>query len=224
MSISSINTSTSSASSLAASTGTSASSSTTDTASMQDRFLKLLVAQINNQDPLSPMDNAQMTSQMAQINTVSGIQQVNQTLTSMAAQFTAMQVLQGTSMVGHNVLTAGSTLVPDPSTGIAAGAFDLTGAADAVKVEILAPSGQVLDTVNMGALPQGRQAFQWNTASYQGTGSPSFRVTATSGKQAVATTSLVSEQVVSVGAVNGAMSIQLQSGRSVGYTDIAAIL
>jgi flagellar basal-body rod modification protein FlgD len=224
MSISSINTSTSSASSLAASTGTSASSSTTDTASMQDRFLKLLVAQINNQDPLSPMDNAQMTSQMAQINTVSGIQQVNQTLTSMAAQFTAMQVLQGTSMVGHNVLTAGSTLVPDPSTGMAAGAFDLTGAADAVKVEILAPSGQVLDTVNMGALPQGRQAFQWNAASYQGTGSPSFRVTATSGKQAVATTSLVSEQVVSVGAVNGAMSIQLQSGRSVGYTDIAAIL
>jgi len=149
---------------------------------------------------------------------------VNQTLTSMAAQFTAMQVLQGTSMVGHNVLTAGSTLVPDPGTGMAAGAFDLAGAADAVKVEILAPGGQVLDTVNMGALPQGRQAFQWNAASYQGTGSPTFRVTATSGKQAVPTTSLVSEQVVSVGAVNGAMSIQLQSGKSVGYTDIAAIL
>lgn len=221
---SSTNTATSSATSATASTGTSGSTATTDTAAMQDRFLKLLVAQINNQDPMSPMDNAQMTSQMAQINTVSGIQQVNQTLTSMAAQFTAMQVLQGTSMVGHNVLTAGSTLVPDPSTGMAAGAFDLAGAADAVKVEILAPSGQVLDTVNMGALPQGRQAFQWNAASYQGTGSPSFRVTATSGKQAVASTSLVSEQVVSVGAVNGAMSIQLQSGKSVGYTDIAAIL
>jgi flagellar basal-body rod modification protein FlgD len=191
---------------------------------MQDRFLKLLVAQINNQDPLSPMDNAQMTSQMAQINTVSGIQQVNQTLTSMAAQFASMQILQGTSMVGHNVLTAGSTLVPDPSTGMATGAFDLSGTADAVKVEVLAPSGQVLDTVNMGALPQGRQSFQWNAASYQGTGNPTFRVTATSGKQAVASTSLVSEQVVSVGSVNGAMSIQLQSGRSVGYTDIAAIL
>lgn len=222
--ITSTNTSTSPASSVAAGTGTSASTSTTDTAAMQDRFLKLLVAQINNQDPMSPMDNAQMTSQMAQINTVSGIQQVNQTLTSMAAQFTAMQVLQGTSMVGHNVLTAGSTLVSDPSTGMAAGAFDLAGTADAVKVEVLAPSGQVLDTVNMGALPQGRQAFQWNAASYQGTGSPTFRVTATSGKQAVATTSLVSEQVVSVGSVNGAMSIQLQSGKSVGYTDIAAIL
>jgi flagellar basal-body rod modification protein FlgD len=218
--ITNINSSTSPTSSVAASTGT----STTDTAAMQDRFLKLLVAQINNQDPMSPMDNAQMTSQMAQINTVSGIQQVNQTLTSMAAQFASMQVLQGTSMVGHNVLTAGSKLVSDPNTGMAAGAFDLAGAADAVKVEILAPSGQVLDTVNMGALPQGRQSFQWNAASYQGSGNPTFRVTATSGKQAVASTSLVSEQVVSVGSVNGAMSIQLQSGRSVGYADIAAIL
>ena len=45
----------------------------------QDRFLKLLVAQLNNQDPMNPMDNAQMTSQMAQINTVSGIQQLNET-------------------------------------------------------------------------------------------------------------------------------------------------
>jgi len=100
--------------------------SNTSTADMQDRFLKLLVAQINNQDPLSPMDNAQMTSQMAQINTVSGIQQVNQTLTSMAAQFSAMQVLQGAALVGHNVLTAGNTLVTDPNTGMAGGAIDLS--------------------------------------------------------------------------------------------------
>jgi flagellar basal-body rod modification protein FlgD len=197
--------------------------SSTSTADMQDRFLKLLVAQINNQDPLSPMDNAQMTSQMAQINTVSGIQQVNQTLTSMAAQFSAMQVLQGASLVGHNVLTAGNTLVADPTTGMAGGAIDLAAKADAVKVEILAPSGQLLDSFNLGALPQGRQAFQWNASSYQGTGNPSFRVTATDGTQAVAATSLVRDTVASVGAVNGAMSIQLLSGKSVAYTDLAAI-
>jgi len=197
--------------------------SNTSTADMQDRFLKLLVAQINNQDPLSPMDNAQMTSQMAQINTVSGIQQVNQTLTSMAAQFSAMQVLQGAALVGHNVLTAGNTLVTDPNTGMAGGAIDLSAPADAVRIEIVAPSGQVLDSFNLGALPQGRQAFQWNASSYQGAGSPSFRVTATQGTQAVATTSLVRDTVASVGAVNGAMSIQLLGGRTVSYTDLAAI-
>jgi flagellar basal-body rod modification protein FlgD len=218
-------TSTSPTTALAASSGTSSSGTAADsTAAMQDRFLKLLVAQINNQDPLSPMDNAQMTTQMAQINTVSGLQQVNQTLTSMAAQFASMQVLQGTSMVGHNVLTTGATLVPDPSTGIATGAYDLASAADAVKVDVLAPSGQVLDTLNLGAMPQGRQYFQWNAASYQGSGSPTFRVTATTGNTAVGATPMVQDKVLSVGTVNGAMSIQLQSGKAVAYSDIAAIL
>ena len=46
-------------------------------AGSEDRFLKLLVAQMQNQDPLNPMDNAQVTSQMAQINTVSGIDKLN---------------------------------------------------------------------------------------------------------------------------------------------------
>ncbi|MEG0141807.1 MAG: flagellar hook capping FlgD N-terminal domain-containing protein, partial [Comamonas sp.] len=59
-------------------------SSVTDPNEAQDRFLKLLVAQLNNQDPMNPMDNAQMTSQMAQINTVTGIQQLNQTMQSMS--------------------------------------------------------------------------------------------------------------------------------------------
>ena len=80
----------------------------TDPTAAQDRFLKLLVAQLNNQDPMNPMDNAQMTSQMAQINTVTGIQQVNETLKSMADQFASLQVLQGASMVGRDVLIEGS--------------------------------------------------------------------------------------------------------------------
>lgn len=219
----SVNSTTTSAPTSGAGTSSSTSSAT-DAATMQDRFMKLLVAQLNNQDPMNPMDNAQMTSQMAQINTVSGIQQLNQTMTSMAAQFASMQVMQGTSMVGRSVLTPGSTLAPDAATGFASGAIDLAGAADNVKVEILTPGGQVVDTVNLGALPQGRNMFNWDAASYPGTGNPSFRVTATNAGQSVASTSLVQDKVVSVGSVNGAMSIQLQSGKAVGYTDIAAIL
>jgi flagellar basal-body rod modification protein FlgD len=50
------------------------------TADAQDRFLKLLTTQLKNQDPLNPMDNAQMTSQLAQISTVDGIEKLNATL------------------------------------------------------------------------------------------------------------------------------------------------
>jgi flagellar basal-body rod modification protein FlgD len=100
----------------------------------------------------------------------------------------------------------------------------LSSAASSVKVDILSPTGTVLDTVDLGALPQGRQPFQWNSASYQGGGTPSIRVTATSGTTPVTTTSYMQDKVLSVGSVNGAMSIQLQSGNTVGYADIAAIL
>jgi len=53
---------------------------------LQNTFMQLLVAQLKNQDPLNPMDNSQMTSQLAQINTVNGIQQLNTTMSSMLTQ------------------------------------------------------------------------------------------------------------------------------------------
>ncbi len=213
---------TSSVSSVPATTASSASTAVTDTTASQDRFLKLLVAQLNNQDPMNPMDNAQMTSQMAQINTVTGIQQVNDTLKSMATQFTSMQVLQGSSMVGHNVLVASNTLTR--SDGVASGAIDFSGKADTVKVDILSPGGQVLDTINLGPQEAGRQAFNWDSSSYQGSGEPSFRVTATLAGQTVVTTSLARDTVVSVGSENGAMSVQLQGRSAVAYDSVKAIL
>jgi flagellar basal-body rod modification protein FlgD len=214
-------------------TGTSSMSSTTTTASSnaqaasdanasQDRFLKLLVAQLNNQDPMNPMDNAQMTSQMAQINTVTGIQQVNATLKSMAEQFSGMQVLQGSSMVGHQVLVEGSTLTR--SNGVASGAIDLGGQADAIKIEILSPGGQMLDTLNLGAKAAGRHTFDWDASTYTGTGEPSYRVTATQGGSAVPTTSLARDTVTAVSSENGVMTVQLQSRGAVAYSRVKAIL
>lgn len=199
-----------------------ATTAASDANASQDRFLKLLVAQLNNQDPMNPMDNAQMTSQMAQINTVTGIQQVNETLKSMATQFTSLQVLQGSSMVGHKVLLESNTLTK--SDGVASGAVDLASKADAVKIEILSPGGQVLDTFDLGALPAGRQSFDWDASDYTFAGSPSFRVTATLAGQAVASTSLARDTVMSVGSDNGAMTVQLQGRTAVAYDTIKAIL
>lgn len=198
------------------------SASVSDTTAAQDRFLKLLVAQLNNQDPMNPMDNAQMTSQMAQINTVTGIQQVNETLKSMAAQFTSLQVMQGSSMVGHNVLVESNTLTRN--AGVASGAIDLDGNADAVKVDILSPGGQVLDTLNFGALGAGRHTFDWNSSGYTGSGEPSFRVTATLGTKTIGNTALARDTVVSVGSENGTMMVQLQGRSAVAYSNVKAIL
>ncbi|OZA55313.1 MAG: flagellar biosynthesis protein FlgD, partial [Acidovorax sp. 17-64-282] len=86
--------------STAVSTTATRADTTTDASAGQDRFLKLLVAQLNNQDPMNPLDNAQMTSQIAQINTVTGIQQLNDTVKGLVSQFAAQQMLQGSAMVG----------------------------------------------------------------------------------------------------------------------------
>ncbi|RAE74048.1 flagellar biosynthesis protein FlgD, partial [Burkholderia multivorans] len=84
-------------------TGTSASD-------LQATFLKLLVTQLQNQDPTSPVDSSQMTSQLAQINTVSGIAQLNTSLTSLSTQLAAGQQTQAALLIGSNVLAPGDTV------------------------------------------------------------------------------------------------------------------
>ena len=203
--------------------GASASKSTqTDAAASQDRFLKLLVAQLNNQDPMNPMDNAQMTSQMAQINTVSGIQELNDTVKSLSSQFSSMQVLQGSSMVGGDVLVESNTLTV--ANGTANGAVDLATAADKVTVQILSPGGEVLDSMNLGAKTAGLQAFSWDASKYTGTGSPTFKVTATQGNAAVAATALARDTVTAIGTSNGAMTVHLAGRSAVAYSAINTIL
>jgi flagellar basal-body rod modification protein FlgD len=188
----------------------------------QDRFLKLLVAQLNNQDPMNPMDNAQMTSQLAQINTVSGIQTLNDTMTSMASQIAALQSLQGSTTIGHEVLTEGSTV--SVTDGVGKGSFDLSGNADTVKVEVRNAGGTLLGTVNMGALESGRQSFTWDASQYANAGELSFKVVATNGSTAVTSTALERNKVVSVSNDNNVLNLQLQNGESVAYSAVKAIL
>ncbi|MFS4549251.1 flagellar hook assembly protein FlgD [Comamonas resistens] len=190
----------------------------------QDRFLKLLVAQLNNQDPMNPMDNAQMTSQMAQINTVTGIQQLNQTMASMSSQFTAMQVLQGTSMIGRTVLTEGNTLGV-AADGTHTAAFDLENPAASVKIQITKASGELVDTIDLGAGTAGRNYFTWDGKSkYSGdTSQLRYSVVATNGTTAVASTPLSPHAVIATSANNGALSLELDNGDSVAYSGVKAV-
>ena len=129
----------------------SSSGSATNAADMQNQFLTLLIAQLKNQDPTAPMDNAQMTSQMAQISTVSGIEKLNDTVQSVTSQFSSMQMLQGASMIGRTVLSEGNSLgvaVSDAEDGTrtisGTAAFDLAGPAANVSVAITDASGKLV--------------------------------------------------------------------------------
>ena len=187
-----------------------------------DRFMKLLVAQLNNQDPMNPMDNAEMTSQMAQINTVSGIQNLNETVQSLSGQFASMQLLQGTAMIGHDVLTSGNSM--SVQDGVAKGALELPSNADTVTVQVRSPGGQLLDTINLGPKGAGRHNFEWDASSYSGAGDPTFKVIASQGGQTVSAKTLGRDTITAVGSDGTGMTVTLKGGSTVKYETIQAIL
>lgn len=190
-------------------------------AGSEDRFLKLLVAQMQNQDPLNPMDNAQVTSQMAQIQTVNGIAKLDRTVASLGAQFSSLQALQGASLVGRDVTVPGSALAI--GGGIGVGGFELAGPADAVKVEILSPAGAVIDTIQLGAEGSGRHGFEWQAPPTIGADAQlRFRVSATSGAAAVPVTELMRDHVEAVSAEGEQLTVELARSGALPWRDIRA--
>jgi flagellar basal-body rod modification protein FlgD len=195
---------------------------TKNAADTQDRFLKLLVAQMQNQDPMNPMDNAQVTSQMAQIQTVSGIATLDKSIQSLSSQFGQMQTLQGVALVGRDVSVEGNKLVIADNRG--QGAYELSGPADKVKLEVLSPAGAVLDTVELGAQSGGLHQFDWSAEKSKGYTQVNFRITATSGTAVVSNTLYSTDKVAAVSTSStGKLQVQLENLGQVDYSAIKAI-
>ena len=202
-----------------AGSGSSGKSAAATAKEASDRFLKLLVTQLQNQDPLNPMDNAQVTTQMAQISTVSGIEQLNRTVETLNGQFVQMQALQGAALVGRDVTVEGAKLLPNDDGGLR-GSFDLVAAADTVDVEVLNGAGKVIDTVRMGAQGAGRVDFDWTPAGVDP--AASFRVVARSGASPVSATPLITDRVEAVSSGPDGMTLELRHLGSVSYGQIKA--
>ncbi|MGE5451908.1 MAG: flagellar hook assembly protein FlgD [Acidobacteriota bacterium] len=200
------------------------SSATSTTDATADRFLKLLVTQMQNQDPLNPMDNAQVTSQMAQINTVTGIDKLNNTVKDVGSNMSQMQLLQAANIVGHKVLVEGNQLNLD-TTGKAGGAFDLDANARNVTVEVLSSAGNVVDTLDKGTMAAGRQEFTWTPPDgVSADQSFTFRVKATSGNTNIGSTSLMLDQVDAVSTSStGSVNLELRNSGTLAYSKIKAV-
>ncbi len=185
---------------------------TSTTSDSQDRFLKLLTTQLKNQDPLNPMDNAQITSQLAQISTVSGIEKLNATLQLMLQDNQNAQTTQAAGLVGHSVMVPGSAL--QLASGASAGAFELAGAADNVTVTIKDSNGLVVRTLSLGAQDSGVHDFTWDGKSDSGTqaadGNYTISIAANQGSSAVTATVLTLGTVRSV--ISGTSGFVLDVG------------
>lgn len=138
------------------------------TSNIQNQFLTMLTAQLKNQDPTSPMDNAQITSQMAQLSTVDGVNQMNSTLQALTD---SMQTSSAASLIGHGVLVPGSSLSLSGSQ--ATGGVTLTQPADSVSVAIKNAAGTTVQTLKLGAQSAaGVVPFKWDGSTAAGTTAP----------------------------------------------------
>ena len=200
--------------------------STSKTTDAQSNFLKLLTEQLKNQDPLSPMDNAQMTSQLAQISTVDGIEKLNTTLTAMLSGSQSGEAVQAAALVGKGVMVGGSSLTLAGSK--AYGGFELASAADKVTVTIKDANGLEVRKLELGDADAGVHNFSWDGLTTNGaqaaSGNYTISVAATRGDTTLKPVAL---QISTVNSVlrtsSGSVSLDVGSGL-VSLADIKQIL
>lgn len=131
----------------------------------EDRFLTLLVTQLKNQDPLNPMDNAQVTSQMAQLSTVNGINQLNNTLLALSGQMDVSQSMQAAGLIGKSVLVPGTKVALGVNEGQATATpfgVDVMVPAEKVVVSIMGSDGQLVRKIDLGPQDVGVVSVNWN--------------------------------------------------------------
>jgi len=203
------------------STSTNAPSTTakTDT-SGADRFLTLLVAQMKNQDPLNPLDNAQVTSQLAQINTVSGINQLNASVTGLSAQYLQQQTMQAVSLVGRDVVVPGNRVAITSDTGT--GGFTLDGPADRVQLQVYDATGDSVGNLELGAAASGQHGFSWPADGAVDSANLTFKIVASQKGTPVTASGLMSDRVAAVTTGQDQLTLELLHSGTTPYTTIQA--
>jgi flagellar basal-body rod modification protein FlgD len=214
------------------SSAASSSSSTTgpqSASSLQNTFLQLLVTQLQNQDPTNPADSSQMTSQLAQISTVSGIGQLNTSLSSLATQLSAGQSAQAASLIGATVLAPGNTMTVTGGKASSFGAQTANALGD-LTVSVTNSAGQVVQTIDLGPQAAGVVPINgWTPTDKTGATLPDGTYTISAGgtiNGAAATATALSASTVQsvVQQADGTAGVMLSTGKTVPLTSIASIL
>jgi flagellar basal-body rod modification protein FlgD len=209
----------------AAKSSSSSASSAASVQDMQDRFMTLFLAQLQHQDPLNPMDNAETTSQLAQMNMVSGIQSLNSTLQTLLGSYNDALSLQAANLIGKNVLVPGDNLALGSNGGVFG--LDLAGAADKVEVSILDGSGKEVAHESLGQLDAGTYSFAWDgTDSTGGTaaaGNYTFAVSASLSGKAVNATALQAGTVSALTRAGSGTQVEVAGLGNVGLADVKQV-
>jgi len=134
----------------------------------QEDFLKLMVTQFRNQDPMKPMENGEFLGQLAQFSTVSGIEDMNKSVAQLADSIHASQTVQAANMIGRTVLLE-AEVGRIAEGGQLDGAIDVPASTGDARVRILDPAGQLVREMRLGSRAAGVAEFSWDGIRNDGT-------------------------------------------------------
>src|SRR5690606_15555189 len=127
----------------------------------QEEFLKLMITQLENQDPFKPLESGEFLGQLAQFGTVSGISNLERAFAGLSESLVANQALQAAGLVGRNVLVRSDLAYLRDGESVDA-ALRLPQSSTAVHVQILAADGQLVRRIDLGAQDAGTVRFSWD--------------------------------------------------------------
>ena len=195
----------------------------------QGDFLKLMTTQLNNQDPMKPMDSGEFFNQITQFSSVAGIQDLQNTFSKVADAMLSGQALQASSLVGRSVMLESSTAYLENGTQVT-GAVDLSSPVDDVRVYIYSRSGELVKTIDLGRQSQGMKEFSWDGTNDKGVSLPPGEYDIKSdvryGRDTYSQATLIKERIESVTLGGGLQDIKLNMANSgdVSFNQVKKIL
>jgi flagellar basal-body rod modification protein FlgD len=142
----------------------------------QNAFLKLMIAQLKNQDPTKPQDPSEFMSQLAQFSQVTSTQNMEKSIQSLTDSMRSTQVLNGTSLVGHDILSVADTDTIE-SGGTVTGAIDAPKGTTAAKIVVKDAAGAEVRTFNLKDIATGLNNFTWDGKTNTGVTAPAGQYT-----------------------------------------------
>jgi flagellar basal-body rod modification protein FlgD len=218
-------------------TGTGSASSNSTTASNAAAgtlggtdFLTLMLAQLQNQDPTSPVDSNTFLTQLAELSEVQGITSLNTSFSTLSSSLTSNQALQASSLLGHQAQVNSSTATTAAAGATVTGAVNVPQNTSQVTLSITDSTGALVNTINMGAQPSGLANFSWNGTTGKGTPAPAGTYTltaqyagATTGSTAATTLVDGTVESVSMGAGSTGLTLNVSGVGSVPFSSVQQI-
>jgi flagellar basal-body rod modification protein FlgD len=192
-------------------------------------FLTLMLAQLKNQDPTSPVDSNTFLTQLAQLSEVQGITSLNTSFSALSSSLTSNQALQASSLLGHQALVSTGTATL-AANGTVSGAVNVPQTTSQVVLNISDSSGALVGQINLGAQSTGLANFSWNGTEGNGSQAPPGQYTlsaqyagATSGSTAATTLVNGTIESVSMGAGSTGLTLNVAGIGSVPFSSVQQI-